>query len=54
MTPGSPNAVRAGCSCPVAANNEGMKPPIKSTHWWVEKDCMVHKSWWPDEQRAGE
>jgi hypothetical protein len=42
--PGSPDAVRAGCICPVEHNLGGSLPPVRD-HWWVAKDCDLHRCW---------
>ena len=39
--PGSPEALVAGCWCPVLANNYGRFPPHR-TSWWVTAGCPLH------------
>lgn len=43
--PGSPRAVKAGCSCPVVANHYGRKAPMADLRWWLEVDCPLHAAW---------
>ena len=39
-TPGSPEAVARGCTCPVIDNHHGrgVKPGV----FWINKDCPLH------------
>jgi hypothetical protein len=45
--PGSPEAVKQGCSCPVLDNHHGAGFPIrengkKSTGYWMSGECQLH------------
>jgi hypothetical protein len=49
MTPGSPEAVKSGCTCPIMDNNrgEGRREPRNPndpdlTQFWVNGDCPIH------------
>lgn len=39
--PGSNDARRAGCTCPVMDNNHGMWKPWQGG-WLIEPDCPIH------------
>lgn len=46
-SPGSEEAVAAGCTCPVAANYDGEGIPINEGRlvgYWVNKQCKLHGS----------
>lgn len=49
MTPGSPEAVKDGCTCPIMDNNRGSGRPDPRnpkdpdlTQFWVSGDCPLH------------
>lgn len=45
--PGSEEAIRAGCRCPVLDNNRGKGIGISSdgeTLFWMSGDCPIHGS----------
>lgn len=49
MTPGSPEAISAGCTCPIMDNNRGVgRPDHRSTPdgevrvFWVSGNCPQH------------
>lgn len=49
--PGSEDALRLGCRCPVMDNNHGQYPPFpagedREEGWYVSMRCMVHA--WPE------
>lgn len=39
--PGSPEAKKQGCVCPVLDNNHGKYPPWIGD-WWVSVGCPLH------------
>lgn len=48
--PGSEDALRLGCRCPVMDNNHGRFPPFpaeegRAESWFISMRCMVHA--WP-------
>lgn len=40
--PGSYEAIRLGCKCPVMDNNNGRWPPYPPDGWWMVFGCPVH------------
>lgn len=46
--PGSDEAIKRGCSCPVLDNNHGKFPPWPASDqmptggWWINTGCPVH------------
>lgn len=45
LTPGSPAAGKAGCTCPVMDNNHGkgfMRPPSGQPMFYMSSDCPLH------------
>lgn len=40
--PGSDEAVKQGCTCPVVDNNRGLVPPVPPHNWWISEDCPMH------------
>lgn len=47
--PGSDDAVKKGCTCPIFDNNHGRFPPY--THegvgeWWYDASCPLHVTKW--------
>jgi hypothetical protein len=47
--PGSEDALRLGCRCPVMDNNHGKWPPFPADEgrpegWWLSMRCPVHGS----------
>jgi hypothetical protein len=41
--PGSPEAVRRGCTCPVIDNHHGEGiPRHMGRDWWVDHKCPLH------------
>lgn len=45
MTPGSPDAVKAGCRCPVLDNNRGRgayRDADGVSQFWMSGDCPLH------------
>jgi hypothetical protein len=41
-SPGSPSAVKKGCTCPVLDNNHGKGCYEDGRHFWVNGDCPLH------------
>ena len=41
--PGSPDARKQGCTCPVIDNHHGAGDP---RGWWVSGDCPLHGDAW--------
>ncbi len=43
--PGSPEAVKAGCKCPISDNHYGQGIPNKNGAplFWYSGDCPIHK-----------
>lgn len=41
-TPGSDEALRQGCTCPVMDNNYGKWAPRPPDGWFFHLDCPVH------------
>jgi len=52
--PGSPEAVKIGCTCPVDVNHQGRRAPTKDESWWVDEECVVHDVWWAAATGKGE
>ena len=56
MKPGSEEAVKDGCKCPVMDNNhgkganwctpEGLDPLYNEPVFWMTEDCPIHGSLW--------
>lgn len=51
MTPGSPEAIKQGCKCPIMDNRRGVGIPdprnpqdIMLTRFWVNEECPVHSN----------
>lgn len=43
--PGSPEAVKQGCKCPVDDNHQGAGVPYSDGNcWWTVRDCPLHGS----------
>lgn len=44
MNPGSPEALKAGCTCPVVdnANGKGVLGNGEAYGWWVTASCSLH------------
>jgi hypothetical protein len=45
--PGSVDALKEGCNCPVLDNNHGQYPPFpagegREDGWYMRMDCPVH------------
>lgn len=40
--PGSPEAIAAGCTCPVLDNHHGAGIPGKVAGWWINPYCDLH------------
>ncbi len=46
--PGSPEAIKQGCKCPVLDNNHGAGFPVtdtdgkKQTGYWMNGECQLH------------
>lgn len=47
--PGSEEAIKAGCNCPVIDNHHGAGIPLKSPDtgeiqiaYWMTADCVIH------------
>lgn len=40
--PGSQEAIKIGCTCPVMDNNHGKFPPYPPDGWWNSGDCPIH------------
>lgn len=40
--PGSDEALKLGCRCPVLDNNHGMWAPWPPDGWWVTQSCKMH------------
>ena len=44
--PGSEEAYRRGCTCPIGANNCGVRSPWPNEQgedgWWIAEDCDYH------------
>jgi hypothetical protein len=40
--PGSDEARKEGCKCPVLDNNHGKFPPYPPNGWWNAGNCPVH------------
>ena len=60
MTPGSPEAVAAGCTCSVMDNHHGEGIPRRdgTRYWWIDENCPVHgvfsdEQWNPQPKEAG-
>jgi len=54
--PGSREALKLGCRCPVMDNNHGQWPPFpadegRAAGWWLSTRCPVHGSWQGAEAR---
>jgi hypothetical protein len=52
--PGSPEAVAAGCICPVLDNNHGSFAPFADEGWWLNGRCPVHVLLPPGDEGAAE
>lgn len=50
--PGSPEAVKLGCRCPVEVNNQGRRAPTKDESWWIDEECPVHDVWWTPQEKT--
>lgn len=46
MNPGSYDAVKAGCTCPVEQNNHGRTDGRSEPHFFVNTTCPVHTIEW--------
>lgn len=46
--PGSSEAVRQGCLCPILKNNRGREVPWPGV-WWVNAHCPLHGPTRPEE-----
>lgn len=44
MNPGSPEAIKAGCKCPVMdnANGKGIPWGADGPIFWIDPDCKLH------------
>ena len=42
--PGSDEARKLGCRCPVLDNNHGRTPPWPPDGWWIDEKCLIHAS----------
>lgn len=43
LNPGSPEAVKAGCRCPVIDNHYGKGVPYgDSVEYWMTEECPLH------------
>lgn len=43
LPPGSEEAVRAGCNCPILDNHYGMGMPTKDgPTYWISGSCPIH------------
>lgn len=40
--PGSEKAREKGCECPRMDNNNGKRPPMPPSGWWINPDCPLH------------
>jgi hypothetical protein len=40
--PGAPDAVKAGCECPVIDNHHGKGAQGKPDMWWINSQCPMH------------
>ena len=40
--PGSDEAIKLGCKCPVMDNNHGKRAPYPPDGWWILPGCPVH------------
>jgi hypothetical protein len=51
QTPGSPEAVAAGCTCPVLRNEHGRGVP--DWGWLIADNCPLHAVDWLAEKETG-
>ena len=43
-TPGSPEAIKQGCTCPVMDNGHGKGVKYKGdVHFWISESCPIHQ-----------
>lgn len=42
MTPGSPDAVKAGCKCAIGDNGNGAGYMGQEGVFWINGDCPLH------------
>jgi hypothetical protein len=42
LNPGSPEAVKAGCTCPIAENNHGRGAQGNPDCFWFNDECPLH------------
>ncbi len=42
MSPGSPEAVAKGCTCPITDNAHGLGVPGADGNYWITDDCPIH------------
>ncbi len=41
--PGSDEAIKMGCKCPIMDNNHGKYAPWPPDGWWMVADCPIHQ-----------